>query len=39
MSAIQQILAKKIVAVVRLDEHTRAVEVWRGCSRLVTSPY
>ena len=27
MSAIQQILAKKIVAVVRLDDYTRAVEV------------
>lgn len=30
MSAIQQILAKKIVAVVRLDDYTRAVEVARA---------
>jgi 2-dehydro-3-deoxyphosphogluconate aldolase/(4S)-4-hydroxy-2-oxoglutarate aldolase len=30
MSAIQQILAKKIVAVVRLDDYTRAVDVARA---------
>jgi len=30
MSAIQQILAKKVVAVVRLDDYTRAVDVARA---------
>ena len=30
MSAIQQILAKKVVAVVRLDDYNRAVDVARA---------
>ncbi len=30
MSAIQEILAKKVVAVVRLDDYNRAVDVARA---------